>query len=86
LGLDNHNNRDYGATLATNKDNAGEHQEALKDYDKIIRLEPENDLAYFNRGNTKLSLGDKKGACADWTQAKSLGSLYSQERLDAECK
>jgi tetratricopeptide (TPR) repeat protein len=80
------NNVDALLILATNKDNAGEHKEALIDYDKVLKLEPENDLAYFNRGNTKLSLGDKKGACADWTKAKSLGSPYAQDRLDAECK
>jgi tetratricopeptide (TPR) repeat protein len=79
-------NVDALLTLATNKDNAGEHTEALKDYDQVLTLEPENDLAYFNRGNTKFSLGDKKGACEDWTKAKSLGSPYAQDRLNAECK
>jgi len=72
-------------TRATNKDDAGEHKDALKDYDKVIELDPKNDLAYFNRGNTKFSLGDKKGACEDWTKAKSLGSPYAQDRLNEEC-
>ena len=70
---------------ATNKDNAGEHQEALKDYNKVIEIEPKNALAYFNRGNTKFSLEDKKGACEDWKMAKSLGSPYAQDRLNEEC-
>ena len=80
------NNVDALLTFATNKDNAGEHKDALEVYDKVLQLEPENDLAYFNRGNTKFSLDDKKGACADWTKAKSLGSPYAQDRIDAECK
>jgi tetratricopeptide (TPR) repeat protein len=80
------NNVDALLTLATNKDNAGEHEAALLDYNKVLQLEPNNDLAYFNRGNTKFSLGDKTGACQDWKKAKSLGSSYAQQRIDAECK
>jgi len=71
---------------ATNKDNSGEHHEALIDYDKVIELQPENHLAYYNRGNAKFSLGDKAGACQDWTKSKRLGSGYAQVRLDLECK
>lgn len=71
---------------ATNLDNSGEHDSALIEYNKVIVLEPENHLAYFNRGNTKFSLGDKIGACNDWAKAKELGSEYADERLEQECK
>jgi len=71
---------------ATNLDNSEEHESALIEYDKVIELEPNNHLAYFNRGNTKFSLGDKLGACNDWTKAKELGSEYADERLELECR
>ncbi len=71
---------------ATNKDDAGEHAAALTDYNKVIALAPDNHLAYFNRGNTQFSLGNKQTACHDWATAKQLGSPYAQQRIDAECK
>lgn len=70
---------------ATNLDNSKNYDEALIEYDKVIKLEPENHLAFFNRGNTKFNLNDKLGACNDWTKAKELGSDYGQERLEIEC-
>lgn len=78
-------NIDALLSLATNKDNAGEHTEALSIYDTVLRFEPSNSLGYFNRGNSKFSLGDREGACQDWNRAKDLGSPYAQERMDLEC-
>lgn len=72
-------------SLATNKDDAGEHEAALHDYNSLLQLDPDNSMAYFNRGNTKFSLGNSNGACEDWKKARSLGSPYAQERLDEEC-
>lgn len=71
---------------ATNLDNSEDHDNALLEYNKVIALEPENHLAYFNRGNTKFSLGDKIGACNDWRKAKELGSEHAEERLEMECR
>ena len=42
--------------------------------------------AYFNRGNSKLNIGDKKGACEDWKKALELGAEYAKERLEEHCE
>ena len=70
---------------AANKDEAGEYDAAIKDYTHVIELEPENAMAYFNRGNSKLNKDDKSGACADWHKALELGAGYAQERIDQHC-
>ena len=35
----------------------GDYQAAISDYDEAIRLEPNNAIAYGNRGNAKSELG-----------------------------
>ncbi|MER3373323.1 MAG: tetratricopeptide repeat protein, partial [Allomuricauda sp.] len=59
----------------TVKDEAGNPSEALLDFDEAIKLDPENGSAYFNRGITRKSQGDLKGACEDFNQALSLGYM-----------
>ena len=63
-----------------------DYDEAIKDYSKAILLDPTNAMAYFNRGNSKFSKGDKQSACTDWKKAKELGADYAQERIDDHCK
>jgi tetratricopeptide (TPR) repeat protein len=68
-------------------DNA-DHQGAMEDYDAVIRLAPDDSdkaTAYFNRGNSKLALQDRAGACADWKQAQALGAEYAKDRIARNC-
>jgi hypothetical protein len=58
----------------------------MEDYNIAIELKPDNHMAYFNRGNTRLNLGDKKLACADWSKAKELGSDAADERIKEHCR
>lgn len=58
------------------KDENGDYEGAIADYEKVLQLdkiEIENkQQAYFNLGNTKLNLKDKKGACENWKKALNL--------------
>ncbi len=45
---------------AANKDEAGEYDEAISDYNRSILLDDTNDMAYFNRGNAKFNKGISK--------------------------
>jgi tetratricopeptide (TPR) repeat protein len=72
------------------KDDNGDYIGAVEDYDKVIALSHADDLtktrAYFNRGNTKLHLKDKSGACADWKTALRRGEHDAQALIAKHCK
>lgn len=51
----------------------GEFEEALKDYDKAIELNPEHSQYYEDRAEVKEKLGDIQGAKEDYAKAKELG-------------
>ncbi|MEI6456193.1 MAG: tetratricopeptide repeat protein [bacterium] len=59
---------------------------ALEDLDHAIRLNPGYANAYENRGKVKLQLGDKVGACTDWTKSLSMGLETSKELIIRNCK
>ena len=63
----------------------GNYESALADFDKVLRLNPDDAEAYFNRGNTKMMLRDVYGACSDWHQAQSRG-IELQEWIIEECE
>ena len=44
-------------------------QGALKEFNKVIEIDPQNWRAYHNRGLSKLELGEIEGALEDFTQA-----------------
>jgi len=71
------------------KDDMGDHAGAIDDHTHVIASVRDGSeaqtLAYANRGNSKLRLGDRQGACADWNKAKELGADDIQERLDKYC-
>ena len=50
----------------------GEMARALKDHDEAIKVDPNNALAFNNRGIVKLKKGDKEGGEADIAKAKQL--------------
>ncbi len=50
------------------KSSLGQYKEAIKDYSKVIRLNPKYALAYTNRGTVKSSLGRYKEAIEDFDE------------------
>lgn len=67
-----------GAELATayyNRGNAyfagGQYAPALRDFDAVLRLTPNDATALNNRGLAKIQLGDVKGGQADIAAAKT---------------
>jgi tetratricopeptide (TPR) repeat protein len=72
------------------RDDNGDYVGAIEDYDKVIGISDDDEVtktrAYFNRGNTKLHLKDKNGACADWNIALGRGDQDAQRMIDKYCK
>jgi tetratricopeptide (TPR) repeat protein len=48
----------------------GQHDDAIEDYDQAIKLDPNFARAYRNRGLARTKKGDKKGADADFAEAR----------------
>ena len=61
-------------------------EKAITDLDKTIDLNPQYDIAYVLRGNSKIEIGDKQGACKDYHIALDLGRKEVQENIDEYCK
>ena len=49
-----------------------EFEEAIKDIDISIKIEPNNAMAYISRGTLKLKINDQTGALADYNKAIEL--------------
>ena len=54
------------------KSNLEQYEEAIKEYDKAIALNPKSAEAYFSRGNAKYKMGNKEGAREDFNKSFSL--------------
>lgn len=50
----------------------GEHRAALDDFDKMIAIQPDSASAYFARAESRLALGDRRGAMQDRIQGRIL--------------
>ncbi len=50
-----------------------EYNNALSDYDKAIRLDPKDAMAYLNRGNVWWAKKEYRKAISDYDQAIRLG-------------
>ena len=59
------------------KDDLGNYQGAIADYNKAIEINPQYAGAYYNRGNTKYELKDYQGAIADYTKAIEIDPQYA---------
>ena len=57
---------------ALNKANLKDDYGAIADFTKAIELDPDDAVAYYNRGNSKRKLKDYYGAIADYTKAIEL--------------
>ncbi|MFN8361409.1 MAG: tetratricopeptide repeat protein [Candidatus Kapaibacterium sp.] len=60
--------------------------EAIKDFDKSIEIKPGYGNIYNMRGYAKLEIGDKTGACDDWTIASVLGVEEAKKFMNEFCK
>jgi len=59
----------------------GESNNALKDLDKAIDINPRNAKYYINRGSIKYDLGLIESACDDWYFAMSLDKKIIDESI-----
>ncbi|QSV71128.1 MAG: tetratricopeptide repeat protein [Aphanizomenon flos-aquae KM1D3_PB] len=51
------------------RDDLGDKQGAIEDYNQAIKFNPNLAQPYYNRGNVRNELGDKQGAIEDYNQA-----------------
>jgi len=57
------------------------YKKAINYYDLAIKYNLHYADAYYNRGEAKFYLHDKKGACADWKLAKKNGKQNLEDKL-----
>lgn len=60
----------------------GDYEKAVDKCNAIIEIDPENQIAYFNRGIANEMLRNLEEACADWEEAFFLGSEQAVEYLN----
>ncbi len=58
---------------------------AIRDENKFIKLKPNYAEAYSGRGLLKFELGDKQGACQDWSKAGELGLMKAYDKIKQNC-
>jgi tetratricopeptide (TPR) repeat protein len=68
-------------TLATVLTEQGELEQAITFYDEALRIEPGFAKARYNRGNSRLHLGDPNGGLVDCEEALKLVTLESEAAM-----
>jgi tetratricopeptide (TPR) repeat protein len=66
--------------------NIRDYELALYFYDKALEDNPKEIENLYHRGICKQTLGNLKGACADWSTIKSLGNKIADELLLKYCR
>ena len=56
---------------------SGDFEGAIKNYDKVLKLDSKDAHAYYNRGFAKATLGKHKEAMADYNRTIKLKSDYA---------
>ena len=62
------------------------YSEALQDFNNAIKLNPKFTDALVLRADTKYKLGNKEGACLDWSKAGELGDTEAYDMIKKNCK
>jgi tetratricopeptide (TPR) repeat protein len=81
----------YGQTAdeyfnrAFDKANLEDDRGAIDDYSKAIELNPNDTMAYYNRGISKLILGQKDEGCVDLSKAGELGYYEAYDMIKKFC-
>ncbi len=60
-------------------------KEAILDFDTAIAYNEYDGTYFFHRGYAKLGLGDKNGACDDWSIAGNLGFYEDFDKIKEVC-
>jgi tetratricopeptide (TPR) repeat protein len=68
--------------LAAWYDMAGRHRECLEAAEQFVKHEPTSAVAYVYRGEARRSLGDRRGAQADFNKAFELDSTFEAAGLN----
>lgn len=72
------------------RDDIGDYSGAIEDYLKVLNIKNANledqQKAYYNLGNTKYKIGDKKEACKSWKKSFDLGADYAHEHIENFCE
>ena len=63
--------------IAYEMGNTGNYKGAIKNYTKVIELEPDNYVAYMNRGWNKSKLGDEYAAISDYNKSIEINPNYA---------
>ena len=59
---------------------------AIRDYSNAIELNPNNGLAFLNRGYCRLNLGKRELACLDFSKAGELGQEEAYKAIQNYCQ
>lgn len=59
---------------------------AVKDYNEMLKINPESTSGLTNRGIAWYKLGEKEKACIDWAKAMTLGFADAREYHEKLCK
>lgn len=61
------------------------YNEAIENYTQAISINSDDGSYYSRRGNSRFSVGNKEGACLDWTIAGNLGYYEDFEKVKRLC-
>lgn len=64
------------------RDNSGKYREHIDDMNELLAINPQNPIAYYERGNAKFQLNDYHGAIADFSKAILINPQYAMAHLN----
>ena len=71
--------RFLASLLPVSNDNITDYKTEIEKYSEIIKNNPNDADAYYNRGNVKVDSRDFKGAVEDLNKAKQLNPSWARE-------
>ena len=66
----------YYYSRGINKYNEGAYHEAIIDFDKALKINPEHSNSFYHRGRSKLVIGDNYGAINDFDKAIYFNPIF----------